>query len=220
MDSDVVAQFSEITGSKPELATQYLQLTDFNIEQAMQLYFENDGAELTRDPVPLNSVANRASRSTGYEDASGLVHLDSDEEEAQSTPRNRSLNTSTLEDDAAMARRLQEEMYGGQGAADEVRAPMARTTETLVGPEVDFGDDMHESILGQIRTRQRRASEYTPSFIVLDLAANKFALKIDLAFSTREILRQYGPEKRRKSPTAKGWRQQQAAPPRDRAKQN
>ncbi|CBF81425.1 hypothetical protein AN5675.2 [Aspergillus nidulans FGSC A4] len=156
MDSDVVAQFSEITGSKPELATQYLQLTDFNIEQAMQLYFENDGAELTRDPVPSNSAANRASRSTGYEDASGVVHLDSDEDEAQSTPRNRPSNTSTLEDDAAMARRLQEEMYGGQSAADEVRAPMARTTETLVGPEVDFADDMHESILGQIRNRQRR----------------------------------------------------------------
>ncbi|KAL4997234.1 hypothetical protein BDV10DRAFT_170137 [Aspergillus recurvatus] len=158
MDSDVVAQFSEITGSKPELATQYLQLTDFNIEQAMQLYFENDGAELTRDPVPSTSTINRASHSAGYEDVSGVVHLDSDEDEAQPTPPNPPLNTSTFEDDAAMARRLQEEMYGGQGAADEVRAPMARTTETLVGPEADFEDDMHESILGQIRTRQRRAN--------------------------------------------------------------
>ncbi|KAL4908127.1 hypothetical protein BDW74DRAFT_146897 [Aspergillus multicolor] len=157
MDSDVVAQFSEITGSKPELAAQYLQLTDFNIEQAMQLYFENDGAELTRDPVPSTLATDTASRPMGYEDASGVVHIDSDEDEAQSTPRNPA-NTSTFEDDAAMARRLQEEMYGGQGPADEVRAPMARTTETLVGPGEDLGDDMHESILGQIRTRQRRAN--------------------------------------------------------------
>jgi hypothetical protein len=34
MESDVVAQFTEITGSNPSLATQYLQLADFNIEQA------------------------------------------------------------------------------------------------------------------------------------------------------------------------------------------
>ncbi|KAL4808452.1 putative UBX domain protein [Aspergillus unguis] len=155
---DVVAQFAEITGSNPELATQYLQLTDFNIEQAMQLYFENDGAPLTSEPVPSASTANRPSR--GYEDEAGIVHLDSDDDEAQSTPRNQAPNASTFEDDAAMARRLQEEMYGGQGPAndDDVRAPMARTTETLVGPEADFGDDMHESILSQIRTRQRRGN--------------------------------------------------------------
>ncbi|KAL4962858.1 DNA-protein crosslink repair co-factor UBX5 [Aspergillus stella-maris] len=157
MEGDVVAQFSEITGANPELATQYLQLTEFNIEQAMQLYFENDGQPLTQ-PAVSSSTANRPSNSAGYEDESGVVHLDSDDDEAQHTPRNGPLNTATFEDDAAMARRLQEEMYGGQqqGADDDVRAPMARTTETLVGPEADFGGDMHESILGQLRARQRR----------------------------------------------------------------
>lgn len=154
MDGDVVAQFSEITGSTPELATQYLQLTEFNIEQAMQLYFENDGAPLTREPVPTTSTSNIPSRS-GYEDASGVVHIDSDDDDAQTANRG-----GAFEDDAAMARRLQEEMYGGQTAPepDEVRAPMARTTETLVGPEADFGGDMHENILSQLRTRQRRGS--------------------------------------------------------------
>ncbi|KAL4930721.1 DNA-protein crosslink repair co-factor UBX5 [Aspergillus undulatus] len=157
MDGDVVAQFSEITGANPELATQYLQLADFNIEQAMQLYFENDGAPLTQSTAS-GSTSNRPPHSTGYEDASGVVHLDSDDDETHNSPRNPP--TSTFEDDAAMARRLQEEMYGGQqqGQADDVRAPMARTTETLVGPEADFGDDMHESILGQIRARQRRGN--------------------------------------------------------------
>ena len=155
MDNDVVAQFSEITGSAPELATQYLQLADFNIEQAMQLYFENGGAPLTEEPA-------RPPQRSHYEDESGIVHIDSDTDDdirpaQQST---RPAAGSTFEDDAAMARRLQEEMYGGVGANDDdddgVRAPMARTTETLVGPEADFDDDMHTSILSQLRARSGR----------------------------------------------------------------
>ncbi|KAL4881385.1 hypothetical protein BJY04DRAFT_207501 [Aspergillus karnatakaensis] len=155
MDGDVVAQFAEITGSNPELAAQYLQLTDFNIEQAMQLYFDNNGAPLTQEPVPSTSAPSRASR-PAYEDDSGVVHLDSDDEDTRATPRNQPGDAATFEDDAAMARRLQEEMYGAQDTNDDVRAPMARTTETLVGPEADFGGDMHESILSQVRNRQQR----------------------------------------------------------------
>ncbi|KAL4865983.1 hypothetical protein BDV12DRAFT_173667 [Aspergillus spectabilis] len=150
MDGAVLAQFAEITGSTPELAGQYLQLADFNIEQAVQLYFENEGAPLTHEPTPSTSTPNRISR-PAYEDDSGIVHLDSDDEDSRPTPRN-----PAFEDDAALARRLQEEMYGGQETADDVRAPMARTTETLVGPEADFGGDMHEGILSQLRARQRR----------------------------------------------------------------
>lgn len=167
MESDVVAQFTEITGSSPELATQYLQLTDFNIEQAMQLYFENGGAPLTEEP-------RQPSRPSNFEDESGVVHIDSDSDADDRTERStQPAGGATFEDDAAMARRLQEEMYGGGGAGggqdtgrgnddfdDEgVRAPMARTTETLVGPEADFDDgDMHANILGQLRARQRGGS--------------------------------------------------------------
>jgi hypothetical protein len=150
MDGAVLAQFAEITGSTPELAGQYLQLADFNIEQAMQLYFDNEGAPLTHEPTPSTSTPNRTSR-PAYEDDSGIVHLDSDDDDARPAPRN-----PAFEDDAAMARRLQEEMYGGQDPADDVRAPMARTTETLVGPDAGFDGDMTESILSQIRGRQRR----------------------------------------------------------------
>lgn len=153
----MVAQFTEITGSTPELATQYLSLADFQIEQAMQLYFENGGAPLTEEPA-------RPSRPTNFEDESGVVHIDSDDDDvqpAQARPT-QPAGGGTFEDDAAMARRLQEEMYGerGAGVEDEVRAPMARTTETLVGPEADFDDDMHSHILGQLRARQR-GGEYT-----------------------------------------------------------
>ena len=154
MDSDVVAQFTEITGSAPELATQYLQLTDFDIEQAMQIYFENNGA-------PLSEVPMQHSRRSNYEDESGVVHLDSDtDDDSQLVNVGQSTQPtvgSTLEDDAAMARRLQEEMYRGDHIddSDGVRAPLARTTETLVGPEPDLDDDMHASILSQLRTRGR-----------------------------------------------------------------
>ncbi|XHG05137.1 hypothetical protein AWENTII_008386 [Aspergillus wentii] len=167
MDGDVVAQFTEITGSKPELATQYLQLTDFNIEQAMQLYFENGGAPLTEEPLPSTSASQGGPRTRGYEDQSGVVHVDSDDDVAIDEARSAPSNPPThFEDDAAMARRLQEEMYGGGGGGgggntddDGVRAPMARTTETLVGPEADFDDgDMHASILGQLRARQQRGN--------------------------------------------------------------
>lgn len=169
MDNDVVAQFTEITDSSPELATQYLQLTDFNIEQAMQLYFENGGAPLTEEPLSSTSEPQGASRS-GHQDESGVVHIDSDDDvtvdETRSAPRGRPQG-STFEDDAAMARRLQEELYsgsgggggaGGGGDADGVRAPMARTTETLVEPEDDFDDGMQTSILDRLRARQQRGS--------------------------------------------------------------
>lgn len=153
MESDVVAQFTEITGSTPELATQYLSLADFQIEQAMQLYFENGGAPLTEEPA-------RPARPSNFEDESGVVHIDSDTDDdevrpAQARPA-QPADGGTFEDDAAMARRLQEEMYGERGAdnEDEVRAPMARTTETLVGPEADFDDDMHSHILSQLRARR------------------------------------------------------------------
>ncbi|OJJ42942.1 hypothetical protein ASPZODRAFT_124545 [Penicilliopsis zonata CBS 506.65] len=167
MDGDVVAQFSEITGSSPELAIQYLQLTEFNIEQAMQLYFENGGAPLAEEPsVSTSGPQHSAHTATGYEGRSGVVNLDSEDDlaidETRSTPpQNQATHTSsgahTFEDDAAMARRLQEELYAGQDNTDGVRAPMARTTETLVGPGADFDDgDMHASLLGQLRTRQSR----------------------------------------------------------------
>lgn len=158
MADDVVAQFTEITGSTPELATQYLSLADFQIEQAMQLYFENGGAPLTEEPP-------QPPRRSNFEDESGVVHIDSDDDNDAGPGQDRPAQPATasyFEDDAAMARQLQEEMYGGGGGGaqnneDDVRAPMARTTETLVGPEADFDDDddMHANILSQLRARQR-----------------------------------------------------------------
>lgn len=161
MESDLVAQFAEITGATPELAAQYLQLADFDIEQSMQLFFENGGAPLTEEPA-------QPPRRTRFEDEAGVVHIDSDTDDdnppARAQTSTQAAGGSTFEDDAALARRLQEEMYGGGPGAggiggndEDVRAPMARTTETLVGPDLGFDDedDMHTNILSQLRARQR-----------------------------------------------------------------
>ncbi|BCR87626.1 DNA-protein crosslink repair co-factor UBX5 [Aspergillus chevalieri] len=162
MNDDVVAQFTEITGSSPELASQYLQLADFNIEQGVSLYFENGGAPLTDEPS-----MSGPQRASGRQDESGVVHIDSDDDvtvdETRSAPRGRPAPAAAFEDDEAMARRLQEEIYGGGGGGgargeDDVRAPMARTTETLVGPEDDFDDDMQASILARMRSRGQRSN--------------------------------------------------------------
>lgn len=66
------------------------------------------------------------------------------------------------DEDAAMARRLQEEIYaggetGGGMAEGGYRAPIARTRETLVGPEpYDLADrdDLQAAVSEQMRARQ------------------------------------------------------------------
>lgn len=100
------------------------------------------------------------SRSAGREDAQGVIHIDDSDDEGDvqmgGTPGPRAALDDDFEasgaaaaarsaqedEDAAMARRLQEELYGAGGAGgsvglgdDEVRAPIGRTTETLVAPE-------------------------------------------------------------------------------------
>ena len=137
MSDAAVAQFTEITGASPQVASQYLQITDNNLESAMQLYFENDGAPL-QIPGSEQRPSSGRQRSAGYEDEDGVVHLDSDDETPGSGPGERG---NTFDDDMEMARRLQEEMYaeGGTSQSEGVRAPMARTTETLVGPESNWG---------------------------------------------------------------------------------
>jgi hypothetical protein len=201
MEDEAVAQFTEITGSTPQLAAQYLQLTDYNLQTAMQLYFENGGAEIgpqASEPAPAPAAAPprppRSSRPAGYQDEEGVVHIDSDEEISDDNdpvvtgynPRSTSGSASRdrsgaaggaspgamYDDDEAMARRLQEEMYGaGSGFGgtdfdeDGVRAPMARTTETLVGPDAagfDDDDEMHSAVMRQLQARQQARNSEIP----------------------------------------------------------
>lgn len=178
---DLIAQFTAITSADPQRAQQYLSLTENNLEQAIQLYFDSDGADmgasLPQPSATSQSVPSADRPRGGYtENADGTVTIDSDEEmgdddlaETNRAPPAPQIPGATYEDDEAMARRLQEEAYGAGGGAggadmDEIRAPMARTTETLVGPDARWGaptdeDEMRASIAEQMMARQRRAGE-------------------------------------------------------------
>lgn len=201
MDDEAVAQFVSFTSSTTERARQYLHLTDGNVQQAINIFFANDGNDPSGTPPvtqtqasPLPSVPPQPTQTwdqgLGYEDEDGVVHIDSDldisdgENIQESDRRTRASRTgasrptvhtpststppvrqfaSTVDEDEAMARRLQEEFYGASGLGGEVgpdgvRAPIGRTTETLVGAEafdVTNEAEMRAAVQEQLRTRQR-----------------------------------------------------------------
>ncbi|KAH7312531.1 hypothetical protein B0I35DRAFT_356585 [Stachybotrys elegans] len=124
--------------------------------------------------APAASGASRSRSNIGRQDSSGVIHIDSDDDADMDYADNDSLPgidddddgdaaaartaaAAQEEEDAAMAKRLQEELYrenngsgsGGFGGADDVRAPIARTTETLIAPNPSWGpsDDVDASIL-------------------------------------------------------------------------
>ena len=186
MDESKVAEFCAFSGSTPEIARHFLQITDGDAQQAIQLFF--DSPELANTaatspappPVPTSS---RPRQPVGREDSQGVVHIDSDDDamdienddEVVSNPGSDAPagttggQLSTVEDDEAMARRLQEEMYAGGDMggdagrdydADGVRAPIARTTETLLGPGSMYHDDPQQSALDLLRRRGYRSSKF------------------------------------------------------------
>ena len=157
--------------------------------QAVQLFFDSpelantaSGSASAPPPVPASS---RPRQPAGREDSQGVVHLDSDDDQIDvdndnDEPKSASASgqrASTgqhgaYEDDEAMARRLQEEMYAGvdsggnRGGAydddDGVRAPIARTTETLLGPGSMYHDaDPQQAALDMLRRRGHGARSST-----------------------------------------------------------
>ncbi|KAK6077721.1 UBX domain-containing protein [Seiridium cupressi] len=181
MDEDV-AQFMAITGvDSEEVARGYLEISSNDQMQAIQLFFEspelaaNFTANTNANPAQSSSAPARPPQgsSTGYtgrEDSRGIITIDSDEEEDDVDMVGGDNDVTAVaraaqeEDDAAMARRLQEEMYGqggGPAAAEEVRAPMSRTTETLVGPDMSWTleDDRDSVLLEQLRRRRQPPSQ-------------------------------------------------------------
>ncbi|KAI9841462.1 MAG: hypothetical protein M1837_000680 [Sclerophora amabilis] len=148
-------------------------------------------APVSQPPLPPSLRPQQGTSSTRRND-DGVIQIDSDEEisddndpeitgykrHGASRSRNAPLTgdsapSSTqpprgIEDDEAMARRMQEELYGSNpgGASadaidpDGVRAPMARTTETLVGPDSNWGNDdpeqMRAAVAAQMQARRRR----------------------------------------------------------------
>ncbi|OJD31127.1 ubx domain protein [Diplodia corticola] len=157
---DNIASFTSITGADPPRAAQYLQLTDNNLEQAIQLFFDSPNLDLG---AAAGAGAAQPSSSAAGARADQPINLDSDDadddDDADDADDAVATSGHSVEDDEAMARRLQEEMYGagGRDADSEVRAPMARTTETLVGPGGDYDeDDVHTSMMARMAARQRQ----------------------------------------------------------------
>lgn len=180
---DTVATFTAFTGATPEIARRYLGMTENNPEQAIQLFFDSpdlaSGMDRPSEPsqppqprapsIPRSTHPQSRSTSLGRQASHDVVHVDSDDEvpmdvdeddDGQSAAR-AAAAAADIEDDEAMARRMQEELYAGGDSsggydADGVRAPIARTTETLVGgPDLPFTDDMHAQAVQHMRARQQ-----------------------------------------------------------------
>ncbi|KAF1943480.1 hypothetical protein EJ02DRAFT_485780 [Clathrospora elynae] len=159
MDDDTVLNFCSITSCEPDKAAQYLRLTDGNFEQAIQLFFDAPGLDFAPSaPAPPPAAASSANNA---------ITVDSDDDmDFDPAPQGAAPPARPppgVEDDEAMARRLQEEMYGGGGPGgagqEEIRAPMQRTTETLVGPDANWGsgaedEDLDAMVRDQLARRQ------------------------------------------------------------------
>lgn len=161
MDDDAISGFAAITDASPSVARHYLMLTDGNMEQAIQLFFDSPDLAASVSASQTARPATRPPRTSGHPD---VIEIDSDDDMDEDSDNNAPTTTGQnhLEDDEAMARRMQDEMYGAAGPVsgsieDDVRAPIARTTETLVGPGASWGvgddDDRHAAILEQLRRR-------------------------------------------------------------------
>jgi hypothetical protein len=158
MDDENIVNFVSITSCEPDKAAQYLRLTEGNFEQAIQLYFDSPNLDLGGASSAAAPAQNAPSS------ARNPITVDSDDDMSDfdpaalaSTPPARP--PPAVEDDEAMARRLQEEMYGGGGppGEEEVRAPMQRTTETLVGPGSNWGPaDEEEDVDAMVQEQLAR----------------------------------------------------------------
>lgn len=183
---DAVAHFMSITDQTPAVAQGFLSMTEGDVMAAVNMFFENpELASSFPEQGPANpassasagaaaggaaSASSRpqaASRSIGRQDSSGVIHIDSDDgdddidipdldSDEDNTNYTSMQRIAQETDDEAMARRLQEEMYGESAAnPDGVRAPIARTTETLVGPGGFGGGDDDDFRLPSLMDRRR-----------------------------------------------------------------
>ncbi|KAK8125147.1 uncharacterized protein PG998_000906 [Apiospora kogelbergensis] len=187
MDEDV-AQFQAITGTDSEqVARGYLEISGNDPMQAIQLFFENPElassftTQANNAPSSHPAPAAQPRATAGRQDDHGVIHIDSDDDDVEMSQPQDHRNHITIPDndddgdeheniaalarqaqedeDAAMARRLQDDMYSQDpSSVDGVRAPMARTTETLVAPDPSWSlndDDRESAVLEQLRRRQQ-----------------------------------------------------------------
>lgn len=150
---DQINEFMAITGAPIRRAETYLRVSDGSLAQAVQLYFETGGADMEDPPSSTPPVPRRTS---GLGGNSEPIEIDDDIEndDLRETLRASGLGGEaaisggaavgggSAYDDEALARQLQEEFYGEGvgGDSNEVRAPIARTRETLVDDDYGYPD--------------------------------------------------------------------------------
>jgi hypothetical protein len=178
MDQEFISTFCGITGASTEVAQGFLNLSNNDVSGAIELFFENpELASNVQTSVPSRPTAT--SETTPREASREIIQIDSDDDDVmhvdddsdQDDAREAAQRAAALaqeDEDAAMARRLQDELYGEGGGQsggangmgeDGVRAPIGRTTETLIAPNPAWADEeddggAHAAFLEQLRRRR------------------------------------------------------------------
>ncbi|RPA91329.1 hypothetical protein L873DRAFT_1794942 [Choiromyces venosus 120613-1] len=164
---ELIVQFTTITGATIPNAETYLKVSDGDLQQAIQLYFDTGGADMDAGPSTVNDLPRAPSPPIQPSTSSRMdvpividdedeMH-DDDDDDLREVLRASGTSTtaattgsgsgsgvnSTLDEDEVMARRLQEEFYGeavgtASGGENGIRAPIARTRDTLIGGD-DYG---------------------------------------------------------------------------------
>lgn len=166
---EAIATVVSVCGTTPDLAARYVQLADGDANQAVQLFFESGGADLFGSSSSQNPPPRTTPHQTG--DAGAPIDVDaedniSDDNDPEVTGFRRTTQPppADYEDDEAIARRLQNEMYGeGDSMNEEIRAPIARQAETLVGgygSNLPMADAQYSSAVeDRMRTIERRRQQ-------------------------------------------------------------
>jgi UBX domain-containing protein 7 len=144
---EAIATVVAVCSTTPEIAAQYAQLADGDPAQAVTLFYENGGADLAAasTPPPPAPAQPRSNHDNPIDlDTEDDIQND-DGAEVAGYPRSTKRTAGDFEDDEAMARRLQNEMYGEGGTEEDIRAPIARQSEVLVGPGADMMQGMGAS---------------------------------------------------------------------------
>jgi hypothetical protein len=175
-DDAAILSFCEITSAEPAVAARVLEIANNDVEAAVQLFFEHP--ELQTAPPSTSTAGTGTTRpgrpAVGREDERGVIHIDSDDDD-DADDRDymdddggnvqAAVRIAQEDEDAAMARRLQEEMYSGTGGNDDsVRSPIARRTETLLGDDWDQeGGEPHHALYDMMQRQRARQAARAPN---------------------------------------------------------
>lgn len=157
-DGDIATMVA-VTGCTEDIAKQYLTLSDGDASQAIALFFDQGGVDLaaaSAPPVPPTSSRPAAGN------PQNPIAIDDDDHMTDDNRPDVTNQAAGFDADAEMARQMQEEMYRAGGADDEVRAPIARQAETLLGPGADYdmsGPPLSDAVQQRMLDFQRRRGQ-------------------------------------------------------------